>query len=190
MRILRNMCYVLIGIIKLSVIKLIRWNRMSFQLIPRIPISTCITVGDKGSLLFGKNFRTERFSKISVLKNGFLNIGDNVSFGENNKIICHDNIKIGSGTIMGPNVCIYDHDHIFTKDNGVDRVAYKTSPIEIGENCWICASAVILRGTVIGNNCVIGAGAIVKGVIPSGTKVIQKREMDMRGDDNEYNNCN
>ena len=43
--------------------------------------------------------------------------------------------------------------------------------IRIGNNCWIASNAVILKGAEIGDNCVIGAGCVVKGVIPSGSIV-------------------
>ena len=58
---------------------------------------------------------------------------------------------------------IYDHDHIFDKETGVDRKKYKVAPVVIGKNCWIGANAVILRGTTIGDNCVVGAGCVLKG---------------------------
>ena len=40
--------------------------------------------------------------------------------------------------------------------------------------------AVILRGTTIGDNCMIGAGCIVKGDIPANSIVTQKRETVIR----------
>lgn len=40
------------------------------------------------------------------------------------------------------------------------------APIRVGNNVFIGAYAVILPGAVIGDNCVIGAGAVVAGEIP------------------------
>ena len=51
----------------------------------------------------------------------------------------------------------------------------KKATIEIGKHCWIGANTTVLRGTKIGNNVVIGAGCVIKGEIPDGTVVIQKR---------------
>jgi len=39
--------------------------------------------------------------------------------------------------------------------------------ISIGNNVFVGARAILLPGTTIGDNCVIGAGSIVKGSIPS-----------------------
>ena len=90
--------------------------------------------------------------------------------------MCHDSITIGANTIMGPGVYIYDHDHVFDSTVGVRRNEYVTAPISIGKNCWIGANTVILRGTTIGDNCLIAAGCVVKGNVPAGSVVIQKRE--------------
>ena len=92
-------------------------------------------------------------------------------------IICHERITIDDNTIMGPGVCIYDHDHVFDSENGVQRNQYVTAPILIGKNCWIGADVVILRGSIIGDNCLIAAGSVVKGEVPNGSVIIQKREM-------------
>lgn len=55
--------------------------------------------------------------------------------------------------------------------------------IKIGKNCWIGAKATFLDGTVIGNGCVVAAGAVVKGNFPDNSiiggvpaKIIKMRE--------------
>ncbi|MCD7710451.1 MAG: hypothetical protein LUI04_03750 [Porphyromonadaceae bacterium] len=44
--------------------------------------------------------------------------------------------------------------------------------MDIGDNCFIGAGAIILPGSRIGDNVIIGAGAVVKGEIPSNSVVI------------------
>lgn len=42
-----------------------------------------------------------------------------------------------------------------------------TSPIKIGNHVWIAANCTILKGVVISDNCVVGAGSLVtKGIFP------------------------
>lgn len=96
---------------------------------------------------------------------GYVKFGEDIFLNANVRVVCHQRIEIGSGCKFGPNVCVYDHDHSFGEFGVGDD--YKTSPIIIGENCWIGANAIILRGAVIGRNSVIGAGVIVKGIIPA-----------------------
>ena len=52
---------------------------------------------------------------------------------------------------------------------------FKTSPVIIGNNVWIGANTVILRGTEIGDNCVIGAGCVIKGKYGANSVIVQKR---------------
>ena len=72
-------------------------------------------------------------------------------------------IKIGDYCKFGNNLVIVDHDHNF-KNNYSEFVS---SPIHIGNNVWCGANVTILRGTEIGDNCVIGAGTVVKGCFPA-----------------------
>lgn len=130
----------------------------------------------------GTNVKIDKGTTIVACSGSELFIADNVGIGPQNRIICRDKICIGKDTIFGPNVFVYDHDHKFNSESGVDRFHYNTAEITIGEKCWIGAGVTILRGTHIGNRCLIAAGAVVKGDIPEGTILIQKRM------NNYYNN--
>ena len=85
-----------------------------------------------------------------------------------------DSVKIGSGCKFGNNLVIVDHDHNYKNDDGPEFIS---TPVVIGDNNWVGANVTILRGTKIGNGCVIGAGSVVKGDIPDGSKIIQKRKV-------------
>ena len=54
--------------------------------------------------------------------------------------------------------------------------SYVETPVVIGNDVWIGANVVIMRGTTIGDQAVIGAGSIVKGNVPAGKVFYQKRE--------------
>lgn len=105
-------------------------------------------------------------SKIRVRKQGNLTIGNNLGMSNGCVITCYEKISIGSNVMFGPNVLIYDQDHDYKTTEGIKALKYKTAPIKIGDNVWIGANSIILRGSTIGNNCVIAAGSIVKGEIP------------------------
>ena len=104
-------------------------------------------------------------------------IGNNVSFNRNSICAAHKFISIGNNSSIGPNCCIYDHDHRFGK-NGKEP-GFKTDDVVIEENVWIGAGSIILRGTHIGKNSVIGAGCIIKGDIPPNSLVTQNREINI-----------
>lgn len=52
---------------------------------------------------------------------------------------------------------------------------FQTSPIVIGNNVWIGANTLILRGTTIGDNCVVAGGSVIRGNYPADTVIVQKR---------------
>lgn len=71
--------------------------------------------------------------------------------------------------------CCYLYDHDISSAESIHDSGYKTSPVVIGDDVWIGANTVILRGTVIGRDCVVGAGSVLKGVYPAGSVIVQKR---------------
>ena len=48
---------------------------------------------------------------------------------------------------------------------------YERAASSIGDCCFLGTYAVVLKGTTIGNRCVIGAGAVVSGAVPDDTIV-------------------
>lgn len=115
-----------------------------------------------------------------LVRGGCLTIGDKVGLNSNCTIACHERIDIGEGTEIGPNVCIYDHDHDYKCAGGIKGGKFVTAPVIIGKNVWIGANAVILRGTTIGDHCVIAAGTVVSGEIPSHTLCFARRQLSYR----------
>ena len=81
-------------------------------------------------------------------------------------------IKIGADCFWGGgNGHIYDHNHIFNTSEKINKQSFNVGSVEIGDNCWICSNAVLLKGTKIGNNCVISAGCIINREIPANSLV-------------------
>lgn len=107
---------------------------------------------------------------VRVRKGGILNMGPNVAFNNNCILTCRGEISIGSDTNIGPNCAIFDHDHDYMSKNRMEN--YKIGSITIGKNVWIGANVTILKDSVIGDNCVVGAGSVVKGKYHSNTLVV------------------
>lgn len=135
-----------------------------------------ITLNRGGKCVIGSHFRARGGSHIRIRKGASLSIGSNVSVNHGCMLVCHESIIIGNDVQFSPNVMVYDHDHDYRAAGGVKSMKYKTSPIKIGDNVWIGANSVILRGTTIGDNCVIAAGSLVKNNVPAGSLVYNKRE--------------
>lgn len=105
--------------------------------------------------------------KIAVIK-----IGNDVVINNGVAIIADkDSISIGDNTLIGHNVSMFTSD--FHVIDPVLRLkhskAYEHGPINIGSNVWIGSEVMILKNVNIGDNCVIGAGAVVINDIPNNT---------------------
>ena len=168
------------GILKMTLNKLFHPVNFKGPLVCLVSPFSEITITG-GKLFIGKGFKMRDGAKIRVRKGAECVIGNNSSVNSNNMIACHERIIIGDNVQLSPNVQIYDHDHDFRIEGGIKEMKYKTSPVEIGNNVWIGANTVILRGTKIGDNCVIGAGCVLKGCFPNNSVVVQKRETSLMG---------
>ena len=135
-----------------------------------------------GSSVFaGKNIIIGKDVTINVASNAKLTIGNNVGIGNRCQIVCHKHIEIGEGTVIAPNVMMFDHNHVFDLRNGVHQRDFSDGEIVIGKHCWLGAGCIVLKDVHIGDNCVIGAGSVVTKDIPFGSiavgspaKVIRK----------------
>lgn len=149
-----------------------------------------VTLRNSGKIVLKRNVKIDSRASLSA-NGGEIKLGDGVGIGQNNIIVSQKYISIGKGTILGPNVLIYDHDHKFSTATGVVVTEYNRESVVIGDNCWIGANTIILKGTIIGNNCLIGAGSVIKGNIPDGSKIVQKRSTEnLRGGEHENIDCN
>lgn len=176
---IRCVICIIYSFIKFNFIKIFHFKNFKFSIYNLISPFTEIDISKNGKLFIGKFVKMRSGSKLRVRKNGEIKIGKNTSLNHSCIFTAHEKIIIGQDVQFGPNVLIYDHDHDFRQKDGLKDLKYKTSPVVIGDNVWIGANVVILRGSEIGHNCVIGAGSIIKGKIIDNTVLIQKRENSM-----------
>lgn len=124
-----------------------------------------------GKVKIGTGFHSRRNVTVHA-DGGEIFIDNNCFINEGCVIVSKEKVSIGENCKFGPGVYIYDHNH------GIkDREEYSFSPVSIGNNVWIGANAVILKGSKIGDNCVIGASTVVSGEVKENTIVYNKREM-------------
>lgn len=78
------------------------------------------------------------------------------------------NIYIGQGTYIAMNVGIITSNHTIGNLDLHD----KPESVTIGKKCWIGMNSVILPGVTLGDNTVVGAGAVVSKSYPEGNCII------------------
>lgn len=98
---------------------------------------------------------------------GTLSIGDKCVFGQDNTVNCHLEVSIGSESIVADSVYIGDFDHRMDSTSvPIRRQGLIKSPVVIEADVWLGVKSTILRGAHIGRGSVIGANAVVRGLIP------------------------
>lgn len=128
------------------------------------------------NMMFGDKLKIDK--KLYFRNNFYLRcvggeiiIGKNVFFNNNCSIVAMGRIKIGDNTILGENVKIYDHNHRFSHNELKTSQGFKIKNVSIGKNCWIASNVILLAGSEVGDNSVIGAGVVVDGNIPKDSVV-------------------
>lgn len=101
----------------------------------------------------------------SNMGGGHVHFGDRVYANFNLTLVDDTHIYVGDGTMIGPNVTIATAGHPILPELRAQGYQYN-APVHIGENCWIGAGAIILPGITIGRNVVVGAGSVVTRDLP------------------------
>jgi acetyltransferase-like isoleucine patch superfamily enzyme len=126
-----------------------------------------------GKITIGNHAYICRFVEFSVPAGGELLVGDRVFLGRGVVISAHLRVTIGSDTMLGEYVSVHDNDHrTGPAEVPVARRGYCSNALEIGANCWIGAKAVLVRGSGMGVNSVLGAGAVLTGQLPTGSVAV------------------
>lgn len=113
-----------------------------------------------GKVIFNGSANIGHGSKISIGENGILEIGDNFAMTAESSIVCYKLIKFGSGCLVSWDVLIMDTDFHQIKDAD-NIVLNKNREICLGDKVWIGCRSLVLKGTRVGNSCVIGANSFL-----------------------------
>ncbi len=101
-----------------------------------------------------------------------LKMGKNSAVGQFTEFGAAGGIEIGDNVIMGSYISFHSENHNFSDTTKLIREQGVTSKgIKIGNNVWVGAKVTFLDGCIVGDNCVVAAGAVVNGVFPDNTVI-------------------
>lgn len=160
-----------LGVVKFFLFKLFNFHRIKIKDVPKLNNSFKIAIKKGSKLIFGKNFRARNNISFRIYNKGVVKMGDNCFMNDGCSINCRKKIEIGNNVILGPNVMMFDHDHDYK--NNMDE--FKCEEIKIGNNVWIGANCIILKGISIGDNAIIAAGTVINKNVKDNKLVYQER---------------
>ena len=75
---------------------------------------------------------------------------------------------------IGANVVISQQAMLCTGSHDADDPAFEfdNAPITIADGAWVATRATVLRGVTVGEDAVVGAGALVVKDVPTGQRVV------------------
>lgn len=124
-----------------------------------------VVIGD-GSHIVGMLYTAKNKGKIIIGNNSFI--------GEGSRIYSVIAVSIGNNVQIAHNVNIFDNnihsidplerqrEFITNTTQGFQQIYdLHEKQVVIGDNVWIGAGSIILKGITIGNNSIIGAGSVV-----------------------------
>ena len=92
-----------------------------------------------------------------------ITIGKNVWIQQGCTFFDRGGIEIGDDTFIAPKVNLITLNHVV---NPFERSTTIAKPIKIGKRVWIGIAATVLPGVTIGDNSILGAGAVVTKDVP------------------------
>jgi acetyltransferase-like isoleucine patch superfamily enzyme len=96
-----------------------------------------------------------------------LRVGDRCVIGRGSHIVAHFSITICDDVYTGPYVYITDQNHSYANpDVPIGRQWPVNTAVSIGSGSWLGAGVVVLPGAHIGQNVVVAAGSVVRGIVP------------------------
>lgn len=122
------------------------------------PVPTVVDIYG-GELYVEGRVSLNRGVKVRIFNGGVLKINNNTFINEGSKIYCSHSINIGKDTAIAFNSLILDTDiHSIYKD---EKCINSPLPVTIGNNVWLAANSVVLKGSVINDNIIVGASSTV-----------------------------
>lgn len=120
-----------------------------------------------GNIVLGESTVVGSFTVLSTASTAKLTVGIDTYINSYTVIGAMEAVSIGNHCIFAAYIAITDGTH------GIDDLSIATKhapitakPVSIGDNVWLGSGVVLLMGSHIGNDAVVGARSLVRGDLP------------------------
>lgn len=151
-----------IGIILRSV----RFRILALTRGSRISLGATVYIHRGGRIQIGSGVRVTEGCVLTVLPGAVLVLKEGCIFGNGTFLYCASRIEVGRWTRVAHYCSIMDHDYDYRSGGPCFDKPKVSAPIVVGDNVWIGAYVLILKGVTIGDRSVIGAQTMVKKSVP------------------------
>ena len=135
---------------------------------PRVRVYGRPIVRNHGTMIIGE--RAKLLSNVAKLElvameGGTLEIGERTLLNHGGSLCAAERVRIGARCLIGPHTMMMDNDfHRIEPDRRYEWP--ESRPIEIGDNVWLGARVIVLRGVTIGEGSCVGSGSVVVDDVP------------------------
>lgn len=98
-------------------------------------------------------------------------VGARSYINRNTILDASESLTIGDDCMIGPGCYLTDHDHSTKAGLPPGSQPLISKPTFLGNRVWLGAHVVVLKGVTIGDDAVVGAGAVVTRNVAAGTTV-------------------
>lgn len=135
--------------------------RLGFRTVSLYPNSGIMWENHGGTVVFNGKCNIGNDSAISIGIKGNLIFGDNFKATANMKLTSYCSIKFGNNVLVAWEVIIMDTSFHKLKDLDGNPKGKVMTPISIGNNNWITTRCMVMKGTKTPNFCIFGAGSFL-----------------------------
>lgn len=129
---------------------------------PNTTVERGVRFVNPSNISIGANSWLKEYCYLRAGVNGYIRVGERIAFNSFVTISGHGGVEIGDDTQLGPGATLTTTGHDYRAG-----LQASFSKITLGKRVWVGARAIILPGVTIGDNTVIGAGALVNKDLPA-----------------------
>lgn len=131
---------------------------------------TIVRRGKGARIVTGRGCRIADHCHLEVGATGLISIGPRTVIGPHTRIMANTQVRIGARCMISWNCSIFDSIGHRMWLEGQDEAEIE-APITIGDDVWIGPYSIIMKEVTIGNNCIVGAGSVVRRDVPPNSLV-------------------